>query len=99
MLRNLGDIKSTIKQNKYVKLHPCLKQKCLQMVSIYNFKNTGRKLKPDHLICCINVFIEEAGIFSLNDSGEKGYKFNFLALCSPLFSPIGSCQEKAIYKT
>ena len=56
------------------------------MVSISNFENTGRKLKPDHLICCINVFIEEAGIFSMNDSGEKGYKlteqilFNFLAL-------------------
>ena len=57
------------------------------MVSIYNFDNTGRKLKPDHLILCINVFIEEAGIFfSMNDSGEKGYMlteqilFNFLAL-------------------
>ena len=36
VLRILGGIKSTIKQNKYVKLHPCLKQKCLQMVSIYN---------------------------------------------------------------
>ena len=47
-----------IKQNKYVKSHPCLKQQCLQMVSIYNFENTGRKLKPDHLIWCINVFIE-----------------------------------------
>ena len=56
------------------------------MVSIYNFENTGRNLKPDHLICCINVFIEEAVILSMNDSGEKGYKlieqilFNFLAL-------------------
>ena len=56
------------------------------MVSIYNFENTWRKLKPDHLICCINVFIEEAGIFSMNDPGEKGYKlteqilFNFLPL-------------------
>ena len=56
------------------------------MVSIYNFENTERKLKPDHLICCINVFIEEAGFFSMNDSGEKGYKlteqilFNFLPL-------------------
>ena len=57
-----------------------------------NFENTGRKLKPDHLICCIYVFIEEAGICSTNDSGEKGYKvteqilFNCLALCSPLYS-------------
>ena len=60
------------------------------MVSIYNFENTGRKLKPDHLPCCINVFIEEAGFFFMNDSGEKGYKlteqivFNFLALYSSL---------------
>ena len=72
ILRNLGDNKSTIKQNKYVKLHICLKQQHLQMVSIYNFENTGRKLKPDHLICCINIFIEEAGFFSMNDSGERG---------------------------
>ena len=56
------------------------------MVSIYNFENTGRKLKPNHLICCINVFIEEGRIFSMNDTGEKGNKlteqivFNFLAL-------------------
>ena len=56
------------------------------MVSTYNFENTGRKLKPDHLICCINVSLEEAGIFSMNDPEEKGYKlteqilFNFLAL-------------------
>ena len=41
------------------------------MVSIYNFENTGKKLKPDHIICCINVFIEEAEIFSMNGSGEK----------------------------
>ena len=72
ILRNLGDIKSIIKHT------PCSKQKCLQMVSIYTtLKNTGRKLKPDHLICCImriNVFIEEAGFFSMNDSGEKRYK-------------------------
>ena len=56
------------------------------MVSIYNFENTGRKLKHDHLICCINVFIEGEGFFSMNGSGEKGYTlteqilFNFLAL-------------------
>ena len=56
------------------------------MVSIYNFENTGRKLKPDHLICCINVFIEEERNFSMNDTGEKGYNlteqivFNYLAL-------------------
>ena len=62
------------------------------MVSIYNFENTWRKLKPGHLICCINVFIEEAGVCSMNDSGEKGYKlteqilFNFLVLCSPLIT-------------
>ena len=66
--------------------YAALKQQCLQMVSIYNFENTGRKLKPDHCICCINVFIEEAVFFSMNDSREKGYKltqqilFNFLAL-------------------
>ena len=60
------------------------------MVSIHNFDNTGRKLKSDHHICCIYVFIEEAGIFSMNDSGEKGYKFtehfffNSLALFSLL---------------
>ena len=66
------------------------------MVSIYNFENTGRELKPDHLICCINVFIEEAGFFSMNDSGEKGCKlteqilFNFLALLTRLYWPI-SC--------
>ena len=70
----------------YVKLYPCLKQQFLQMVSIYNFENTGRKLKPDNLICCINVFIEEVGNLSMNDTGEKGYNsskqivFNFLAL-------------------
>ena len=40
------------------------------MVSIYNFENTGRKLKPDQLICCINVFIEEAGICFMNDSAK-----------------------------
>ena len=86
ILRNLGDIKSTIKQNKYVILHPCFKQQCLQMVSINNFENTGRKLKPDHLICCIYVFIKEAGFFSINDPGEKGNKLteqiliNFLPL-------------------
>ena len=62
ILRNLGDIKSTMKQNKYVQLHPCLKQKCLQMVSIYNFEN-GSKLKADHFVCCINVFIEAAVMF------------------------------------
>ena len=33
-------------------------------------------MKPDHLICCTNVFIEEAGIYSMNDSGETGYKLN-----------------------
>ena len=66
------------------------------MVSIYNFENTGRKLKPDHLICCINVFIEKTGIFSMNDPGEKGHKlneqilFNFLVVCSPLCLYIGT---------
>ena len=60
------------------------------MVSIYNFENTGCKLKPDHFICCINVLIEEADIFSMIDTGEKGEQvteqivFNFLPLYSPL---------------
>ena len=72
ILRNLGDIKYTIKQNKYVTLHPCLKQKCLQMVSIYNFENTGSKLKPEHPICCINLFIKEAGICSMIDTEKRG---------------------------
>ena len=57
-------------------MHPCLKNKCLQMVSIYNFENTGCKLKPDHFICCINVFIEEADNFSMIDTGEKGEQVN-----------------------
>ena len=62
------------------------------MVSIYNFENTWSKLKPDHINCCINVFIEEAGICSMIDIGEKGNKltekilFNFLFLYSPLIS-------------
>ena len=66
------------------------------MVSIYNFDNTGRKLKSDHLICCINVFIEEAGFFSMKDSGEKWYKlteqilFNFQALFSALYTYMHS---------
>ena len=29
------------------------------------------KLKTDHLICCINVSIEETGICSMTDTGER----------------------------
>ena len=44
-------------------------------------------MKPDHLICCINVIIEEAGIFSLND-WRKGYELteqNFVQLAGFIF--------------
>ena len=57
ILRNSGDIKSTIKQNKYVKIHPCLKQRACKWSVYTTLKNTGSKLKPDQLICCGYVFI------------------------------------------
>ena len=47
--RYLGDITSSLKKNKRYKLHSCLRQKSCLMVSMYNFENAGRKLKPDRL--------------------------------------------------
>ena len=66
ILRNLGGIKSLI-----CKIASLFKTKVLAS-GIYNFENTGSKLKPDHLICCINVFNEEVEICSMINTGEKG---------------------------